>query len=120
MAAAKLRFGSVQAASGTEETAGAGLRRILEAGEERLGSASWCGIPLEQAGSASLWYVRPGAKPIAFEFEDRLREDAAQTIATLRKAHYRILLLSGDAERSVAAAAAAAGIEDWHAGAEAA
>ena len=37
VAAAKQRFGSVQAASGAEETPGAGLRRFSEAGEERLG-----------------------------------------------------------------------------------
>ncbi len=114
-AAAKQRFGSVQAASGTEEATGAGLRRISEAGEERLGSASWCGVAPEDAGSASLWYVRPGAKPAAFRFEDKLREDAAQAIAVLRDAQYDILLLSGDREEAVRSAASAAGIEDWHA-----
>ncbi len=115
VAAAKQRFGSVQAASGAEETPGAGLRCVSEAGEERLGSASWCGVPSETAGSASLWYVRTGAKPIAFQFEDKLREDAAQTIQELSRADYRVLLLSGDREASVAAAAAAAGIREWHA-----
>ncbi|MGO8951854.1 MAG: heavy metal translocating P-type ATPase [Rhodomicrobium sp.] len=115
-AAAKERFGSVQAASGAEETPGAGLRRSSGAGEERLGSASWCGVAPEEAGSASLWYARPGAKAIAFKFEDRLREDARQTIAALNGAEYRIVLLSGDREASVAAAAGAAGIGDWHAG----
>ena len=84
-AAAKQRFGSVQAASGIEEATGAGLRRVSEAGEERLGSASWCGVAPEEAGSASLWYVRPGAKPAAFRFEDKLREDAAQAIAVLTR-----------------------------------
>ncbi len=115
VAAAKERFGSVQAASGVEETPGAGLRRFSEALDERLGSASWCGVAPADAGSASLWYARPGGKPVAFKFEDKLREDGAQTIAALRGADYRILLLSGDREASVAAAAAAAGIRDWHA-----
>ncbi len=115
VAAAKQRFGSIQAASGVEETSGAGLRRITPAGEERLGSASWCGVPPAQADSASLWYVRPGSVPLAFQFEDKLREDAAQAIAALRRAKYRILLLSGDRSESVAAAAEAAGIDDWHA-----
>src|SRR5208337_2072658 len=104
-AAAKQRFGSVQAASGTEEATGAGLRRVSEAGEERLGSASWCGVAPEDAGSASLWYVRPGAKPAAFRFEDKLREDAAQAIAVLRDAQYDVLLLSGDREEAVRSAA---------------
>ncbi|MGO9484804.1 MAG: heavy metal translocating P-type ATPase [Rhodomicrobium sp.] len=114
-AAAKQRFGSVQAASGIEEATGAGLRRTSDAGEERLGSASWCGVPPEQAGSASLWYVRSGAKPAAFRFEDKLREDAAQAISVLKDAHYGVLLLSGDREGAVRSAASAAGIEDWHA-----
>lgn len=114
-AAAKLRFGSVQAAPGAEETPGAGLRRISEAGEERLGSASWCGVPQEEAASASLWYVRPGAKPVAFRFEDKLREDAAQAVSVLKGAHYDVHLLSGDREGAVKAAASAAGIENWHA-----
>ncbi len=114
-AAAKERFGSVQAAPGAEETPGAGLRRLSEAGEERLGSAPWCGVAPEEASSASLWYARPGAKPIFFKFEDRLREDAAQTVAALKGADYRIVLLSGDREASVAAAAGASGIHDWHA-----
>ncbi len=113
--AAKQRFGSVQAASGIEEATGAGLRRTSDAGEERLGSASWCGVPPEQAGSASLWYVRSGAKPAAFRFEDKLREDAAQAISVLKDAHYGVLLLSGDREGAVRSAASAAGIEDWHA-----
>ncbi len=113
--AAKARFGSVQAASGIEETPGAGLLRVSEAGEERLGSASWCGVPAGEAASASLWYVRQGAKPVAFRFEDKLREDAAQAISVLKDAQYNILLLSGDREEAVRSAAAAAGIEDWHA-----
>ena len=113
--AAKKRLGSVQAVSGVEETPGAGLRRVSEAGEERLGSASWCGIPAEKAGLASLWYVRPGAEPVAFQFEDKLREDAKETIATLLRANYRVLLLSGDREEAVAAAASGAGICDWQA-----
>ncbi|MGO8778938.1 MAG: heavy metal translocating P-type ATPase [Rhodomicrobium sp.] len=116
VAAARQRFGSVQAASGAEETPGAGLRRFSEAGEERLGSASWCSVAPEEAASASLWYARPDAKPVAFKFEDRLREDAGQTVAALKGADYRIVLLSGDREASVAAAAGAAGIADWHAG----
>ena len=115
VAAAKSRLGGVQAASGVEEVPGAGLRRSSEAGEERLGSAFWCAIPAQRAGTASLWYVRPGATPVDFQFEDTIREDAAQTVAALLRAHYRVILLSGDREQSVAAAAAAACIEDWHA-----
>jgi Cu2+-exporting ATPase len=115
-AAAKERFGSVQAASGVEETTGAGLLRTTDAGEERLGSASWCGVPAELAGQASLWYARAGANPVAFKFEDKLREDAAQAVSVLKEAGYDVLLLSGDREGAVRQAAEAAAIGDWHAG----
>ncbi len=115
-AAAKERFGSVQAVSGVEESPGAGLRRALEGGEERLGSAAWCGVDPERASTASLWYIRPGLEPIAFRFEDTIREDAAETVAALRRAKYRVLLLSGDRAAPVEAAAAAAHIDEWQAG----
>jgi Cu2+-exporting ATPase len=116
VAAAKATFGSVQAVSGVEETPGAGLRRNSNAGEERLGSASWCDVDPQQASTASLWYVHAGSPPVAFRFEDTIREDAAQTVAALRSANYRVVLLSGDREGPVEAAAAAAHIGEWHAG----
>ncbi|MBI4725592.1 MAG: HAD-IC family P-type ATPase, partial [Rhodomicrobium sp.] len=114
--AAKERFGSVQAVSGVEETPGAGLRRVTAEGEERLGSGAWCGIDPGRASQASLWYVRPGSEPVAFQFEDKLREDASQTVDALRAAHYPVVLLSGDRKEAVEAAARAARIADWHAG----
>jgi P-type Cu2+ transporter len=114
--AAKRRFGTVAAASGVEETPGFGLRLVTEAGEERLGSAAWCGIDAARAASASLWYARPGAAPVAFEFEDKLREDAAPTVEALRKAAFDVALLSGDRAPAVETAAKAAHISEWRAG----
>ncbi len=115
VAVARERFGGVQAVSGIEETSGAGLVRKGEAGEERLGSASWCGIAEERGGTASLWYSRQGSEAVAFRFEDKLRDDAAQTVAALRAAGFGITLLSGDRLEAVAASAHAANIGDWHA-----
>ncbi len=83
-----------------EETAGFGLKRVAAAGEERLGSAAWCSVDAAQAPSASLWFARPGAAPVAFAFEDKLREDAAQTVDALHKAKFRVSLLSGDRAES--------------------
>jgi P-type Cu2+ transporter len=114
--AAKSRLGVVAAASGVEETPGFGLSLVTAAGEERLGSAAWCGIDPARAASASLWYVRPGLTPIAFAFEDKLREDAAQTVETLRKAGFEVALLSGDRAPAVETAAKAVHIEEWRAG----
>ncbi len=115
-AAAMERFGRIEAIFGVEETPGAGLRRVTGRGEERLGSASWCGANPGQASQASLWYLSPGSAPVAFQFEDRLRQDARQTVDTLLAAGYRIVLLSGDRKEAVSAAAQEAHIEEWHAG----
>ncbi len=114
--AAKERFGVVSSASGVEEVPGFGLRLVTQAGEERLGSAAWCGVDPARAASASLWFVQPGMEPAAFHFEDKLREDATQTVEALRRAHFGVSLLSGDRRDAVAAAAHAAHIEEWHAG----
>ncbi len=113
--AAKGRLGKVASVTGVEETPGYGLRRLTDAGEERLGSAAWCGVGAGQAGSASLWFVGPGMEPLAFRFEDKLRDDAAKTVEALRRAHFAVALLSGDRKDAVAAAANAAHIEEWHA-----
>ena len=43
VAAAERRLGKIQAAAGIEETPGEGLARETPEGEERLGSAVWCG-----------------------------------------------------------------------------
>jgi Cu2+-exporting ATPase len=114
--AAKERLHTVPSVSGVEEVPGFGLRRISAAGEERLGSAAWCDIAAKQAASASLWFVRPGAEPVAFHFEDKLREDAAKTVDALRHAHFGVALYSGDRREAVTAAANVVHIEEWHAG----
>ncbi len=105
------------------EAPGAGLsRRGSGGGEERLGSADWCGIDLDSGmaddarATASLWY-RPagGGAAAAFLFVDALRADAADTVAALRSAGFGVVLLSGDQEAAVKSAAETVGIQDWFA-----
>ena len=112
-AAAQGRFGAVAHAGDVLECPGSGLARSTAAGEERLGSAEWCGAGSGKDGSASLWYSAPRTAPVAFHFEDKLRPNAAQTIAALKDAGYTVHLLSGDRHDAVEAAANASGIEDW-------
>jgi Cu2+-exporting ATPase len=103
---------AVAAAAGVVEQPGNGLQAPGARGERRLGSTSWV-TGAGEAGSASLWY-RDGEKaPIALRFEDALRSDAALVVATLRRAGYRVYLLSGDREAPVHAAALDAGIAEW-------
>jgi Cu2+-exporting ATPase len=118
VAAAKSRAGltAIPRTEGVAETPGAGLKATTAAGEERLGSAEWCGISAEDAGEASLWYVRTGQKPVGFRLADTLRPDAAATLKALREAGYAIELISGDRVEAVEAAACELGITRWQAG----
>ncbi len=103
------------AATDVREVAGAGLVRDTAAGEERLGSAVWCGVEGEAGDVATLWYRPAGGEAAAFRFEDRLRPDAGEVIATLARAGYRVELVSGDRPAAVETAAGEAGIAQWHA-----
>lgn len=124
--AAELRGLPVAPAANVSETPGSGLSWIDENGqEERLGSHEWCDVPSasEQDQDASLYYrgaPEPGqaanSETTAFRFVDALRDDAAETVAIARNAGLGVVLLSGDREAAVRKAAAAAGIDSWHAG----
>jgi Cu2+-exporting ATPase len=113
-AAAQTRFGKAELAGGVTETPGKGLARETLGGQERLGSAAWCGVA-EGERHATPWFVRTGAQPVAFQFEDVLRLDAVETITALKRAGYTVHLLSGDRQETVKVAAAATGIDDWRA-----
>ena len=113
----------VPPAADVAETPGCGLSLATADGEVRLGRADWCGIAEaparaggESASGSEIWLSRPRAAPVRFRFEDALRPDAARTVAILRDAGLRPLLLSGDRPDAVAAVAAAVGIEDWRGG----
>ncbi|MDE0253250.1 MAG: heavy metal translocating P-type ATPase, partial [Rhodospirillaceae bacterium] len=112
---------AIAPAAGVAETPGCGLSLATGQGDIRLGRADWCGIAEDPAGGTSapgseIWLSRPGAAPVRFRFEDALRPDAARTVAILRNAGLRPVLLSGDRPDAVAAVAAAVGIKDWRGG----
>jgi len=110
----------VAAADGVEDVPGSGLKLMTADGEVRLGRRGWCGIAddtadISETAEAELWLARPNAAPVRFAFSDRIREDAHDTIATLKAQGIHVMVLSGDRPPAVAAAAAQAGIDDWHA-----
>jgi Cu2+-exporting ATPase len=112
--AAEARIGRVVPATGIEETPGLGLVRTSARGEERLGSAAWCGV--ESAGEESeVWYRRGSEPPVRFCFFDRLRSDAREVANSLKREGYRLALLSGDRAAVVERIAREAGIDDWSA-----
>ena len=103
-------------ADGVVEQPGRGLLAHSGHGERRLGSASWVGSGGADDGElvlASLWFRDGDLPPVALHFEDALRSDAASVVGELRRGGYQILLISGDREDAVRAAALGAGIEDW-------
>ncbi|MEO0428014.1 MAG: heavy metal translocating P-type ATPase [Pseudomonadota bacterium] len=100
------------------EHPGDGMEGRAPEGSVRLGRAGWAGAATacgEDETRSTVWLSRPGRPPIPFRFEDRLRSDAAETVAALKTRGLRVMLLSGDAPGPVAAAAEDAGIETWHA-----
>jgi Cu2+-exporting ATPase len=114
VAAAEMRLGSVVPAAGIEETPGLGLARATPQGEERLGSAAWCGV--KSGGEESeVWYRRGTEAPVRFRFTDKVRSDARELMASLKSQGYRLALLSGDRAAVVERVAREAGIDAWRA-----
>lgn len=99
---------------GTREIPGQGL----QAGVARLGSSAFCGVASASDGMVLVYRARADAAPVIFRFADRLRADAPQAVADLKALGLPVELLSGDGPGAVAAAALAAGIETWQAGAD--
>jgi Cu2+-exporting ATPase len=114
VAAAEKRLGRVAPVSGVEEVPGHGLRRLLVQGEERLGSAEWCGVE-SNGGESEVWYRRDWMPPARFCFADKLRNDAAEIVAALKRQGYGLALLSGDRKAVVEKIARESGIETWRA-----
>lgn len=111
--AAREKLGSVAIAEGVEEVAGKGLKRKTSDGEERLGSARWCGAKTDR--DASLWYRAPDKTTVAFAFEDELRPDAEDVVKNLNTKGFSLSLLSGDREDAVRRVAESLHIRDWRA-----
>lgn len=107
---------------GVEERAGEGVVATIDGVEARLGSPIFCGL---EAEAAEILAADPEATAIAFRLGERgevfalrqsLRPDAREVVEMLRKAGFRLMILSGDREGPVAAAASALGIAERRSG----
>ncbi|WP_272008018.1 heavy metal translocating P-type ATPase [Roseovarius sp. ZX-A-9] len=94
-----------------EEVPGYGTRGIWQGQVVRLGRASWVGaVPLAVTAS----YLQVGeCAPISLQFEDRLRDGAADTVAQFIARGFEVYLISGDSAPSVEAMAERLGITRW-------
>lgn len=97
------------------ETAGQGVRGEIDGREARLGGAQFVGATSRE--SSQLWFAFAGEAPVAFEFDDALRPDAAEAVARLAAMGIDSELLSGDSKPRVQHAAGQAGITRWAASA---
>ncbi len=108
-------FDSDLAIGEISEHPGFGTSGLLDGVAIRLGRADWCGAGA--GDQTSVWLKVGEAPPVAFYFEDQLRDEAAATVAALKQAGLEVKLLSGDVPGSVEKMARAAGIDDWTASA---
>ena len=102
--------------AGVRELAGFGLERSGPSGIERLGSAQWCGAEASASDAAAVWYRGGDGAVVRFDFQDRLRCDAADALASLHGAGFHAELVSGDRATEVEAVARRVGISRWMGG----
>ena len=114
VSAAKRRGTLPSPANDVEEVPGSGLKSRRASGEERLGSAEWCGVNNKRSRS-EVWYRRDPDLPVPFRFADASRSDLPAVIKALRLRGLPIVLLSGDRRGPVEAIARTAGISEWKA-----
>ena len=96
VAAAEQRLGRAVAASGVEEVPGLRSEANAQA-QAKSGSAPPSGAASKAAGrTARSGISRDLQAPVRFRFDDRVRSDAGDVVAALKRPGYRLALLSGD------------------------
>jgi P-type Cu2+ transporter len=121
LAAAVARAADAKVPLSAVEEPGQGVRGEWEGAELRLGRPSFCGA--EHAANrirladpeASVIAFRHGSDVQVFAVRQRLRSDAADVVADLKRKGFAIEILSGDRAPAVAHAARMLNIEAWHA-----
>jgi Cu2+-exporting ATPase len=101
-------------ATDVEEHPGRGVEGLVGDRRARLGQAEFVGAG---EGAHGLWFAFAGDKPVAFAFEDVVRDGARDAIERLKAMGLGVEMLSGDSDGRVARAAETAGIETWTANA---
>jgi P-type Cu2+ transporter len=92
------------------EHPGLGVEGVIDGRRARLGRAEFVGVTGSHVRETELWFGFDDAAKIRFGFSDRLRPDAAETVAALKAMGLTVEVLSGDTPPAVAIAADGAGI----------
>lgn len=104
--------------SEARQVAGEGVEGLIDGRRHRLGRAAWACTAAGRAqcpGESDIVLSCEGLPLAGFRLDDRLREDAPQTLAHLRQLELTPILLSGDSAPRVAAVADRLAITRWHA-----
>jgi Cu2+-exporting ATPase len=114
--------GAREPLSAVVEQAGKGVLGMVDREPLRLGSVDFCDAraPAAQINAdypdASVIAFSHGKNRVVFAFRQRLRPDAAAVVGELKRAGYRLAILSGDRRDAVADVAASLAIDAWQAG----
>lgn len=98
------------------EHPGLGIEGQIDGRLARLGRAGFVGATVLSQGETELWFGFAEEPKVRLLFADRLRVDAAGTVAALKARGLTMEILSGDLAGAVSEAAAAVGITEWRAG----
>ena len=93
-----------------EEVSGKGLLASTEYGQIRLGSATFCGLEVAEQAPMQVHLADSKGWLATFDIDEDIREDAANTIAELKRAGIAVEMLSGDRQTAVKRVAEALGI----------
>jgi len=108
--------------AGAIEEPGQGVRHVVDGTEIRLGRPFFCDAAAEADRVArsdpetSVIAFRSGDRRFAFAVRQRMRADAAETVARLAQQGLAVEILSGDRGVAVEAAARTLGIGPWQGG----
>jgi Cu2+-exporting ATPase len=108
------KAGAGPVASDVVEHPGKGVEGRVGGRRARLGQAAFVGAG---EGAHGLWFAFAGDAPVAFAFEDVVRDGAREAIERLKGMGLGVEMLSGDTDIRVARAAEASGISTWTANA---
>jgi Cu2+-exporting ATPase len=108
--------GEGPAAQDAREVPGEGVEATIDGRAARLGRAGFVGARAMSRGETELWFGFEGGSSWRFVFSDRLRVDAAATVAALEARGLTVEIVSGDLDAPVAEVARALGIAKWSAG----
>ncbi len=108
--------------AGAVETAGQGVRTLINGEEARLGGVTFCGLAdaatqtMAHDGSASFIAFTHAGRHAVFAVRQSLRADAVAVTKALRECGLDLIILSGDRPSAVLPVANELGIRQWHAG----